>query len=669
MNKQRFTGFCLHSFLPLVVLVVHTHAGVAGQANADTRVPEIITDAALLPKSFHEAPMLGALVKQGKLPPVEQRLPQEPEVIRPTHKIGRYGGTLRRGFTGPADGQNIDRIQHNHLLFWDTTVTTVTPHIAKSWEVSHGGKTFTFFLRKGMKWSDGQPFTADDFIFWYKDIYLNDQLNPTKARWNEIGGEQGVWEKVDQYAFRVKFVKPYYMFLEELASLGVAGHFTRGGRAMGLFAPKHYLKQFHPKYVGLTQVNKLAKQQGYDSWAQLFKFKNSPKLNIDCPVTTPWVVTNPLNTTQLVLERNPYYFGVDTVGNQLPYIDRIVMTLAQNLEVLNLWAIAGEYDFQSRHIDLAKVPVFIENQPKGNYTVRFWRGLHGTDAGLFFNQTYEADPEIAKWLRNKDFRIALSMGIDRDQLNEIFWLGLGDPGSAVPSPASQYSPGQKYRKLHSEFDPDQANQILNRLGLDGKDGDGFRIRTDGKGRLVFKLATIGAAFLNWTGIAEMVVEQWAQHIGIKARVQEMERSLYSVLSRNNDLQISVFSNDGSDNPFTYPFHVMACHGANGMAPLHGRWWESGGTQGIKPEGDLLRQLELFERAKGLPFEQRTELGQEILRLLGENVWVIGTVGVSPAFMGVVIVSNEMGNVPEVVPFSSPAQTPGNARPEQFYFKQ
>lgn len=640
-------------------------AASEGDPGVETRIPQIITDAGSVPASFNEAPMLGALVKKGLLPPVEQRLPQEPEVIKPTDEIGVYGGTWRRGFTGPADGQNIDRIQHNHLLFWDTNVTKVTPHIAKGWEVSDGGRTFTFFLRKGMKWSDGSLFTADDFIFWYEDVYLNDQLNPSKAKWNEIVGKQGIWEKVDAFTFQVKFEEPYYLFLEELASLGVAGHFTREG----VFAPKHYMKQFHPKYVGQERVDKLAREEGYDNWVQLFKFKNDPKLNVECPVTTPWMVTNPLNTAQMVLERNPYYFGVDTAGHQLPYIDKIVMTLAENLEVLNLWAVAGEYDFQARHIDIAKVPVFIDNQKNGDYTVRFWRGLRGSDGALFLNQTYDADPEIARWLRNRDFRIALSLGIERDQLNEIFWLGLGEPGSALPPSASRYSPGKKYRKLHSEFDPERANRILDRLGLDQRDSQGFRLRTDRRAPLVLELTTVGAAFINWTGIAEMVVEQWARHIGVKARVQEVERSLYVVQAQNNELQIWVWSNDGSDNPFTYPYHVMAYSPTSGIGPLHGKWWQSGGTLGIKPEGDLLRQLELFEKGKGVPPEQRTELGREILRLLGENLWVIGTVGVSPAFMGIVIVSNNMGNVPQVVPFSTPAQTPGNARPEQFYFKR
>jgi peptide/nickel transport system substrate-binding protein len=640
-------------------------AAAAAPAPGKIQGVEIVTTR---PAKYNEAPMLAQLVKEGKLPPVEQRLPEEPLVYKPVHEIGKYGGTWRAGFTGPADGQNIDRIVHDHLIYWDTAVTKVVPHIAKGWDISDGGRTFTFYLRKGMKWSDGAPFTADDIMFWYEDMYLNEELNPIKAAWMSAGGKPGVVEKVDDYTVRFRFEVPYYTFLETVASLEVAGHFTRGGEAMGLFAPKHYMKQFHPKYTDRAELERKAKEAKFDNWVNYFKFKNDPKRNPECPTTAPWRVVSPINTPQLVLERNPYYFAVDTAGNQLPYIDRIVMTLAENLEVLNLRAIAGEYDFQVRHISIAKVPVFKQNEQKANYTVKFWPWPHGTDAGFFINQNYDADPEIRKWLTNKDFRIALSLAIDRDQLNEVFWLGLGDPGSSAPGPLSPYYLGPESRKLHSTFDPKKANEILDRLGLDKRDSEGFRLRTDGKGRLVLEVTTVGAAFVNWTGIAQMVAEHWAKNIGIKADVKEVERSLMTTRLRNNELQIRVWSNDGSDNPFTYPFHVMAYSPDSAIVPKYGEWYQSGGKRGVKPEGDILKQLEAYEKGKTVPPEERVVYGKEILRLYVENVWVIGTVGLSPALMGVAIVSNRMGNVPDVVPGSTPAQTPGNARPEQFFFK-
>lgn len=652
--------------LALGALALPGTAAAAGQAQL-SGLPEVVTDPAQFPTTYNEVPELAALVRAGRLPPVQQRVPEEPLVIKPAHEIGRYGGTWRAGFTGPADGQNIDRIVHDHLIYWDAQVANVVPHIAKGWEVADGGRTIMFFMRKGMKWSDGAPFTADDIMFWYEDLYLNEELNPTKAAFMAIGGEQGTVEKVDDYTVSFRFSAPYYGFLEEVASLGVAGHFTRGNAAMGLFAPKHYMQQFHPKYVSQDELDRKARAERFDNWARLLRFKNDPKLNVDCPTTSPWRITSPINTPTLALERNPYYLAVDTAGNQLPYIDKIVMTLAENLEVLNLRAAAGEYDLQIRHIDIAKVPVFRQNQQRGNYSVRFWPWPHGTDAGFFINQNYEADAEVRKWLTNKDFRIALSLGIDRDQLNDIFWLGIGDPGSAAPGPLSPYYLGPESRQLHATFDPRRANEILDRLGLTRKDSEGLRLRTDGRGRLELEVTTVGAAFVNWTGIAQIVAQHWARNLGIKANVQEVERSLHTTRLANNELQIRVWSNDGSDNPYTYPFHAMAYDVGAAIAPLSGLWWQSGGTRGVRPEGDLLSQLELFDEGKGVPAEQRIELGKEILRLYVENAWVIGTVGISPALLGVVVQKNNMRNVPEMVPGSTPGQTPGNARPEQFYF--
>ncbi|HMF12358.1 MAG TPA: ABC transporter substrate-binding protein [Gemmataceae bacterium] len=634
---------------------------------ASGNLPQVITDPARTPKQFKEAPMLAELVKAGKLPPVEQRLPQEPLVLQPTNEVGKYGGSWRMAFTGPADKQNMERHNHDHLIYWDAKVETIVPNVAKGWEVQDGGKTIVIKLRKGMKWSDGQPFTADDIMFWYEDLFLNDDLNPARAAFMSIGGQWGTVEKLDDYAVAFKFAQPYYMFLDQIASLGVAGHMTEGWHAMGLWAPKHYMKQFHPTYTDKEILNQQAKAAGFDNWASYFKDRNDTSHNMDCPTTAPWKYITPTTGSSTVSERNPYYFGVDTEGNQLPYIDRITWTLAENLEVANLRAIAGEYDLQVRHMDIAKLPAFKENEKKAGYTVGFWKWLHGTDAGFFINQNYDGDPEIAKWLTNKDFRIALSLGIDRDQLNEVFWLGQGEPGGPAPAESTPFNAGPGSRKLHSTLDPKQANDILDKLGLQ-KGPDGVRMRTDGSGPLILTVTSVGAAFVNWTGISEMVAQQWLKNIGIKANVEQVERSLMTRRLNANELQIRVWSNDGSDNPFTYPPHAMAFSHDSGIGPASGDWFQSGGKLGKKPEGDLLKQLEDFEKAKGLPAEERVAVGQEINRLMAENVWIIGTVGVSPALLGIVIKKNNMGNVPDQVVGSAPGQTPGNARPEQFYFR-
>ena len=395
--------------------------------------PEVVTDQAKWPKAFKEAPQLAELVKAGKLPPVAERIGQDPLVIKPLQSIGKYGGTWRAGFTGPADFWNGFRCCSgpDHLMFWDYTGDKVMPNLARGLEMQDGGKAWLVHLRRGMKWSDGKPFTADDFVFWFEDIYRNKDLVPTPSATLAINGKQGVIEKVDTYTVRYKFAEPYFMFPDVLAgSTELAGQMW-GYRALGGFAPAHYLKQFHPKYAKAEELDKKAKDAKFDSWVRYFLNRNDWATNPDLPVLSPWKTVTPINTATWTLERNPYSVYVDTTGNQLPYIDKVVLTLAENLEVLNLRAIAGEYDYASRHVDLGKLPVLIENQQKGNYKVHLDPGDY-CDLIIKFNLNYDADPEIGKWFNTADFRRALSLGIDRDQINETFWLGTGTPGSVVP---------------------------------------------------------------------------------------------------------------------------------------------------------------------------------------------------------------------------------------------
>ena len=243
------------------------------------------------------------------------------------------------------------------------------------------------------------------------------------------------------------------------------------------------MKQFHPKWSSKDEVTRKAAEMKFDSWVALFKNRNDACRNPDLPVVTPWKTVSPINTPTWVLERNPYSVWVDSAGNQLPYIDKIRMTLGESLELINLRAIAGEYDSQARHIDISKLPVLIENQKKGNYRVYLDPSTQGADVGLFCNQSFDKDPEIAKWLGTREFRIALSHGIDRQQVNETFVLGLGQTGSAAPGERTLYFPGPEYKTLHCAHDVKKANAMLDKLGLTKKDSEGYRLRADGGGRL------------------------------------------------------------------------------------------------------------------------------------------------------------------------------------------
>jgi peptide/nickel transport system substrate-binding protein len=634
--------------------------------------PTVILDAAQYPKSFKEAPALAELVKAGKLPPVEQRVSQDPLVVKPLKEIGKYGGTLRRGFTGPGDKYNGRRLAGiDNVVYWDYSCTKIVPNIARGWEEKDGGKTLILNLRRGMKWSDGEPFTADDFVFWFEDMYQNKDLTPAPMVQMTINFKPVTVSKIDETTVAFNAPEPYPVLPIVLTGLNRLGGQAEGGSeglGNGPYAASHYLKQFLPKYAGAEQADKLAKDAGFDNWVSHFKFKNDWALNVDLPVLSWWKTVSPANSPAWVLERNPYSVMVDTEGNQLPYIDKISMQLAENLEVLNLRAIAGEMDFQERHPDLGKLPVFVENQQKGNYTVHLDPANFGSDAPLRLNMSYEADPEIRKWFDNKDFRIAMSLGIDRDQLNEALWLGMGTPGSYIIGESSAYSPGPEFRTLNTTYEPQRANELLDKLGLDKKDSEGYRLRSDGKGRLRIELLTQGGVFFPLTKVAEMVREHWKK-IGLQADVTEQERSLAEKRITANEHQIAIRAADGIEDIFAQdPGNAFPSSATSYGGPLYGQWFASGGQQGKEPPPKMKEMMDLYRKAYGVPDDQRIQLTKQVWKILAEELWTIGTVGLSPATTGVRIVKNNLGNIPDRLFNSASHKSPGSSLPQTYFFK-
>lgn len=633
--------------------------------------PGIVRDPSKFPKSFKEAPMLADLVKAGKLPPVEKRLPDASDllVIQPVEATGKYGGTWRRAFTGPGDFENGDRLNSlDKILHLDYTGTKNQPAVAKDWKVSDDGKSLTIYLRKGMKWSDGEPFTANDFVFWYEDMYNNKDLVPVKTPEMFINGKEGRLKKVDDYTILLEFDAPYYLLEDILGGdtqLG-GGQAWRARFFMGLYSPAHYLKQYHPKYASKEELDQRVKDAKADGWLTLLRSKSQWELNPELPTLGPWKTTAPANNPTWVLERNPYFWGVDTDGNQLPYIDKVVMTIGENLEIINLRAIAGEYDYQDRHMDTAKLAVFVENQKKFDYAVRLDPQNIGSYQEIFFNQCFEGDAEIAKWIKNADFRRALSMGIQRDQLIETFALGIGEPGSVCPPPDWPYSPGAEWKKKWSAYDAKQANDLLDKIGLDKKDSDGFRLRTDGKGRLRLEWITVGGNMSNYTGVAEMVTTQWKK-IGMQVDVKETERSLAQTRALNGEHQLYSWNNSGAELLFLFPRHALPVEPTEAyLGPAWAKWFASDGTAGTKPDDpEMLKAYDLFKAASGQKLDDRIKTAKEIWKILVDQQYAIGLWGESATLR---ITNNKLGNVPGRQCADQNCRTPGSSMPATFFFK-
>ncbi|MCX7795740.1 MAG: ABC transporter substrate-binding protein, partial [bacterium] len=403
---------------------------------------------------FNEAPMLAELVKQGKLPPVEKRLPQEPKIIVPVEEIGQYGGSLNRAWLGPADNFGPRRLMVEQIIQFNADGSKIIPNIAKKWDVSKDSKVFTFYLRKGIKWSDGQPFTADDILFVYEDVLMNKELTPSMPYWLTINGKPVKVEKVDDYTVKFVFPESYGLFLYQFAD-----------KSADLYAPKHYLKQFHPRYTPKEELDKKVKEAGYDVWYKLFQAKTSAWWvnNLDYPTIWAWKAINSPTEQRFIMERNPYYWKIDTAGNQLPYIDRIVNIYASDINMVNFKAATGEIDFQWRHITLDNYTLFMENREKGNYRVLKWRGARGANPVIYLNYSCK-DPVLRTLFNNDKFRKALSIAINREEINQLVYHGLGIPRQAsLISGVFAYSP--EWEKAWAEYDPKKANAMLDEIGL------------------------------------------------------------------------------------------------------------------------------------------------------------------------------------------------------------
>ena len=600
-------------------------------------------------EKFYEAPELRIEVAKGTLPPVEERLPEEPVVIEPVEEIGQYGGTWHRVALSPGDTCLDSRMGYESLVQWTPDAKDVEPGIAKSWKISEEGKVFTFYLRKGMKWSDGKPFTADDFLFWYEDILLNKELTPVFPGWLKVGGEPVKIEKVNDYTIKFQFVKPYGLFLQMLAF---------NGPFCG--APKHYLKQFHPKYMSKERLEKLTKEAGFESWYQLFLAKNNLYTNPELPTIRPWKLTVPPPATRLIAERNPYYWKVDTEGNQLPYIDRVVFNMVESTEMANMKALTGEIDMQHRHMMLSNYTVFMKNREKGNYRVLRWEDAYGTNCAILLNQSCK-DPVLRDLFQNLKFRIALSLAINREEINELCFQSLGVPRAATQIPASPYYQ-RDLENIYADYDPEKANRLLDEIGLTKRDKEGYRLRPDGKRlSLVFSFCALWGPYPD---IAQLVKEYW-EAIGIKVVVKTLERSLRTKRVEANEHETDMWCIPGYLllNPWPY----IAVNQYTPYGPLYGRWYASEGKQGEEPPEYILHNMRLYDKfLVTVDPEKQLKIGKEIVRHAAKNLYAIGTVGRLPAL---VIVKNNFRNVPEKAVSAWTLMTPGYTHIEQYFIKQ
>lgn len=571
--------------------------------------------------SYGEAPMLAERVAAGELPPVEDRLPAQPVVVQPLEAVGQYGGELAGPTTNPTCcGWDVLEMRLQKLLTIDTDLTSIIPNIAESYEVSDDLTTFTFKIREGHRWSDGEAFTTEDFRFYFEDVLGNADITPNiGGPWGYEGALPQV-EILDETTIRLTYpaARP---------TLTIAVGSEVGNRG---FRPAHYFKQFHADYN--DDVAALAEEQGFDDWVQMFNAKMTPynftwnlgaETDPYAPTLNTFVFTGEDTFGNKSYERNAFFFKVDTAGNQLPYTDTLRRILVEDLQVQDLKAIAGEYSHYGWGT-LLSFPTYRENEEAGNYRTALAEYSRGNEYSIMFNFTTENLP-LREIFWDKRFRQAMSVAIDRNEINELVYFGLANPSQNSPVPSSLFF--EDWMPTHfAQYDPDLANQLLDEMGLDQRDADGFRLRPDGE--TLFLNFQVSVPEDSWRQIGELITSYW-NAVGVKTSYKLIEIGLYRELRDGNQVDMAAWGTDMLDiGEVANGLANMRPHwGARASGHLWRQWLQSDGEEGEEPPQeikDLWAAGEAFLDAS-YGSDEWLELGKQFYRLAMDGLYQIGTI--------------------------------------------
>ena len=586
-----------HVLMMVALLVAGSGLAVAGgqqdaSAASASAAPAAVASGA---GGYLEAPMLAERVAAGELPPVNERLPENPLVLTQERsaapdglldelKIGHYGGTVRLVNLAPNFAPEMYFMTIETLLArpgWISMEHPLTGNIFESYEISPDKTTFTFQMRRGMRWSDGEPLTTEDVAFYHEDILHNELLTPNIGSRYRSGlaptGDVYQFEVIDDYSWRITFSEPTPGFLDEVNKPWL--DYTV------FIQPKHYLAQFHADYADADELDKKVADADLlsDEWPRLFNLKmltpwegKTPDV-VDIPVLHPWVVTSS-SPTQTIFERNPYYFKVDAAGNQLPYIDGIVSTKVEGSEGANLKIIAGEVDLADELAKISSLPLYRENE--GNGYRALGSGVPYNPVVHAFNFAYE-DPlwrELAGDLR---FRTALNLAINRDEIIDAVYYGFASPPVWVPA----------------EFNPEEANRLLDEVGLDKRDNDGWRLGPDGER---FEINLEVAAHLPDTVPANELIAEHYKAAGIFTTLKVVEIGLLFEHRNANQLQIDTVWNEATT---MHAFGHARSHLIHHIPPWN-QWYNTGGTAGEAPPDWFQELYELgIGIGPGIPWDQ------------------------------------------------------------------
>lgn len=618
-------------------------------------------------KPSGQSPILAEMVTEGLLPPLAERVPQEPVVMEGPDGIGQYGGTWLRLANSPSDVSVITwRMSGATLTRWSPLGEPVEPHIAKAVTPSDNARVWTVQLRKGLKWSDGEPYTADDIMFWWECDANNETLGWTPPDWMRSGDSFGRIERIDEYAVRFVFEHPYPLFAQKLPKATILCE-----------SPEHYLRPYHPDpAIGDRKVCQQA-MQAYQLPSRSALYTHIRQFaNPEHPRLWPWIYQTYKSNPPQVFVRNPYYGVVDTQGNQLPYIDRVQFDV-QDGNMLALTAANGGVSMQARHIRFEDYTELMSRRDSQGTQIYHWypacRSMYVINPNL--NRRIDPEDPSTHWkaelLGDKRFRQALSLAIDRDEIIEADFHGVGEPAQVAPGRESPFY-HEKLLKSFVEYDPLRADRLLDELGLTGRDYEGMRTFPDGSRMTWF----LDVTSFTGVGSAQFVIDDWAE-VGVRCIVRERSRSLFYTEKEGRTFDFNVWSGESDHMPLMQGRYFIPENMESFYAVGWGRWYSTGGFYGL-PGSDIpgaipvpkdhpfYEAITYYEQALQEPDRQKQKmLMSRVMDIAAENTWTISLASPPPQ---PVVVKKGFKNVPRHALYGALFSTPANAGIELYYFE-
>jgi len=608
-------------------------------------------------RGAEEVPALADRVAAGELPPVAERLPLEPRVIDLAvsgREPGRYGGTLRMLMGNSQDIRMVNVYGYARLVGYDRNFD-LQPDILESIEVERD-RVFTLHLREGHKWSDGAPFTSEDFRYFWEDVALNEELSPFGPPKELLPEDEAPTVTFpDELTVRYEWSRPNPYFLPALA----------GARPMYIYQPAHYMKQFHGKYADPDKLAAMVRDAAVRNWASLHvrMARQYRSTNIDLPVLQPWLNTTESPSERFVFVRNPFFHRVDEAGRQLPYIDEVVVNVASQ-SLIPAKTGAGEADLQARYLRLDNYTFLKEGEERNAYNVYLWQKGTGSQIALYPNLN-SSDDTWRALARDVRFRRALSLGVNRAEINSVVYFGLAQESANTVLPASPlFEP--ELQTAWAVYDPDRANDLLDEIGLTERNAEGVRLMSDGR-PLEVVVHTAGES-TEQTDVLELIRDNWMK-IGIKIFPRPSQREVFRDRVFAGEAMMSVWSgvDNGIPNASTSPNEFVPVAQDQLQWPRWGQYFETRGGAGEPPDIESAsRLLELRNDWQNADNDaDRREAWRQILQIHKEEVFSIGVVS---GVMQPVVVNKALRNVPaEGIYAWEPASYFGVYQPDTFWY--